>query len=126
MQLEPYADRWGRRLAYEPENECQPGIEQSASDESSLGADLTQIYNDAYQALLGDRHPNGLGQPYQDHCLTTWESINPLLKGVLQTGQAVQLPDQVLSPAKTDIGKSVTVSLPIPLFKMRLVESRAF
>ena len=52
------------------------------------GPDLVQIYNDAYIPILGDKHPDALGQRAADCWPEIWESIGPMLHGVLRTNEA--------------------------------------
>jgi PAS domain S-box-containing protein len=59
------------------------------------GADLVQFYNDAYRPLLGAKHPSALGQRAQDCWYQTWDVIEPILTGVLTTGQATCLENQL-------------------------------
>jgi signal transduction histidine kinase len=56
------------------------------------GPELLQIYNDAYREVLGDKHPDALGQPV----LETWSEIRgeiePLFERVLR-GETVYFED---------------------------------
>lgn len=60
------------------------------------GAELIQFYNDAYAPILGKRHPKALGQRAQDCWPEIWDSIGPMLNGVLATGQATWSEDLLL------------------------------
>jgi hypothetical protein len=42
------------------------------------GADLTLLYNDAWRELIGDKHPEALGQPAKDVFSEIWETIGPM------------------------------------------------
>ncbi|WGV25229.1 PAS domain-containing sensor histidine kinase [Halotia branconii] len=59
------------------------------------GTDLVQFYNDAYRPLLGAKHPQALGQRAQECWCETWDVIEPILTGVLATGQATYLENQL-------------------------------
>ncbi|MEA5507712.1 PAS domain S-box protein [Halotia wernerae UHCC 0503] len=59
------------------------------------GTDLVQFYNDAYLPLLGAKHPGALGQRAQECWCETWDVIEPILTGVLATGQATYLENQL-------------------------------
>ncbi len=59
------------------------------------GADLVQFYNDAYVPLLAAKHPKALGQRAQECWCETWDVIEPILTGVLATGQATSLENQL-------------------------------
>jgi PAS domain S-box-containing protein len=52
------------------------------------GPDLVQIYNDAYTPILGDKHPRAFGQRASDCWPEIWDSIGPMLMGVLETNEA--------------------------------------
>jgi signal transduction histidine kinase/FixJ family two-component response regulator len=62
-----------------------------------LGAeDLFLIYNDAYIAILGDRHPEALGQRGQYAWWDIWQPISPMLASVIATGEATWSHDLML------------------------------
>ena len=52
------------------------------------GPELVQFYNDAYVPILGTRHPGALGQRARDCWPDVWNSVGPMLHGVLETGEA--------------------------------------
>lgn len=52
------------------------------------GRDLIQLYNDAYRPILGPKHPAAFGQRACECWPEIWDSIGPMLDGVLETGQA--------------------------------------
>jgi signal transduction histidine kinase len=60
------------------------------------GTNLIQIYNDAYGALMGAKHPQALGRP----CYEVWSELRPILEpmfeGVLQSGEATWSDDLML------------------------------
>ncbi len=56
------------------------------------GADLVQIYNDGYRALMGERHPAGLGQATRRCWPEVWHINEPLYRRVLD-GEAVSFQD---------------------------------
>ena len=51
------------------------------------GPELINLYNDAYVAVLGDRHPEALGQPAREIWREIWDTIGPEAEEVLRTGQ---------------------------------------
>ena len=59
------------------------------------GADLTSLYNDAYIPILGDKHPDSLGQPYRELWAEIWEQFSPIVDATLQ-GQAQHFLDRPL------------------------------
>ena len=64
------------------------------------GADLVQIYNDAFVRVLGGRHPAGLGQAGRDCWPELWEMIGPMYRGVLDTGVPVFGEDLLFTPTR--------------------------
>jgi len=46
----------------------------------------TALYNDAYWPTIGDKHPKALGQPAKAHWSELWDDLEPLLRGVRETG----------------------------------------
>ncbi|HUO36410.1 MAG TPA: PAS domain-containing protein, partial [Mycobacterium sp.] len=63
-----------------------------------LGAkDLFLVYNDAYIPMLRDKHPAALGRPGRQVWWDIWDSIGPMLTGVLETGTATWSDDLMLT-----------------------------
>jgi PAS domain S-box-containing protein len=60
------------------------------------GPNLILLYNDAWSALIGDRHPGALGQPARAVFPGTWETVGPLLAGVMSGHGAVDRHDRRL------------------------------
>ena len=61
-----------------------------------LGAeDLFLVYNDTYIPMLGDKHPDALGQPGRQVWWDIWDTVGPMLAGVVATGTSdlVRRPD---------------------------------
>src|SRR6478752_1301070 len=52
------------------------------------GPKLIQIYNDPYRALMGCKHPSGLGQPVNECWPEVWDFIEPICAGVLEQGES--------------------------------------
>ncbi|MBF6330431.1 SpoIIE family protein phosphatase [Nocardia transvalensis] len=63
-------------------------------------AELYQIYNDAYLPILGDKHPEALGKSAGEVWWDIWDSIQPMIAGVIATGQATWSNDLML-PVQT-------------------------
>jgi PAS fold len=65
------------------------------------GPELIQIYNDAYQPLLGSRHPLALGQANRVCWPEVWQINQPNFRQVMDTGKPVYLQDQqfVIEPS---------------------------
>jgi signal transduction histidine kinase len=60
------------------------------------GERLTLIYNDAYAALIGGQHPAALGQPCAQLCNELRPILEPLLTGVMQSGETTWSSDLML------------------------------
>jgi PAS domain S-box-containing protein len=52
------------------------------------GPDLGFLYNDAYAPMLGDKHPAGLGQPFQRVWSDIWPDIVPIVDRALSNKSA--------------------------------------
>ena len=60
------------------------------------GAELVMLYNDGYKQILGTKHPAALGAPGQNCWPEIWETIRPMLGGVLERGEATWSDDLLL------------------------------
>jgi signal transduction histidine kinase len=60
------------------------------------GPDYTVLYNDAYSAILGSKHPWALGKKCSECWAEIWETIGPMLDGVVATGEATWSNDLLL------------------------------
>lgn len=58
------------------------------------GPDLIQIYNDGYLALMGNKHPGGLGQRTRDCWPEVWHINQPLYERVWK-GETLTFEDQL-------------------------------
>src|SRR3954453_20551582 len=47
------------------------------------GAELTFLYNDAYAEILGNKHPDALGKPFDVVWPEIWNDIKPLVDQAL-------------------------------------------
>ena len=59
--------------------------------------DLFVVYNEAYIEILDDKHPAALGQPGRNVWWDIWDSIGPMLAGVVATGEATWSRDLMLA-----------------------------
>lgn len=48
------------------------------------GSELTFIYNDAYAAILGGKHPAALGRRFEDVWVEIWEEISPIVAAAME------------------------------------------
>lgn len=60
------------------------------------GRDLIKIYNDAYRPILGNKHPDALGQKGELVWGEIWHLIGPMLHRVLEHGEASPANDMQL------------------------------
>lgn len=60
------------------------------------GNDLVLLYNDAWQPILGTKHPTALGKPGREVWSEIWDIIGAQLRSVLETGQATWSDDMLL------------------------------
>ena len=61
------------------------------------GPQLALLYNDAWSAIVGAKHPWALGRSAKDVWPEIWETIGPLFTHVLTTGEATYREDQLQS-----------------------------
>jgi PAS fold len=60
------------------------------------GPELVKIYNDAYVELIGSKHPWALGRAGREVWPEIWDTIAPLLDGVMHRGEANWADDLLL------------------------------
>ncbi len=60
------------------------------------GKELVLLYNDAWQPILGTKHPHALGRPDREVWTEIWDIIGVQLQSVLATGQATWSEDMLL------------------------------
>ncbi|OBX19057.1 hypothetical protein A9995_07865 [Erythrobacter sp. QSSC1-22B] len=60
------------------------------------GEELSLLYNDAYAAILGEKHPRALGRPFEEVWNEIWDDLTPLVESALQ-GRASWLEDLPLT-----------------------------
>jgi two-component sensor histidine kinase len=58
------------------------------------GPDFVAVYNDAYAPTIGDKHPRALGRPARENWAELWDDLEPLLSGVLTTGETFSAKDR--------------------------------
>ncbi|WP_430791475.1 ATP-binding protein [Actinoplanes sp. G11-F43] len=90
------------------------------------GPNLTQLYNDAYSALIGDKHPAAIGGDVRVTLAEGWDVLEPLIRDAMATGVASWVPALRLlldrsgyreeayfsvshAPARDDAGRTVGV-----------------
>src|SRR5829696_607908 len=60
------------------------------------GPEFVAIYNDSYVPMLGAKHPEALGMRLRDIWPEIWDLLEPMLDGVVKTGQATWHEEQPL------------------------------
>lgn len=61
-----------------------------------VGPGLVYVYNDECACIFGDKHPWALGRPVREVWPEAWDSLEPLLASVLETGRACRRDDLLL------------------------------
>ena len=78
------AEDWSPSLNWSVELILSSGFPMSIR----WGPDLIMIYNDAYAALIGDRHPHALGKPLRDIWPEIYSELGPLNNAILRGERA--------------------------------------
>ena len=60
------------------------------------GREHVQIYNDGYRAVMGVKHPGGLGQRNVECWPEVWDFTAPVYEAVLERGESLTFTDQPL------------------------------
>jgi signal transduction histidine kinase len=60
------------------------------------GPDFNLLYNDAWQPISGDKHPESLGRKGQNVWPEIWDTIGPIFRGVRETGKGAWFEDSPL------------------------------
>lgn len=58
------------------------------------GPEFVALYNDAYAPSIGEKHPRALGRPAIENWRELWDDLEPLLRGVRETGQTFAAKDR--------------------------------
>ena len=67
------------------------------------GSELTQIYNDAFIAVLRERHPAALGQSVRACWADAWHVTGPIFQSVMRTGLATCITDMPITLQTLDV-----------------------
>ncbi|WP_255153124.1 bacterio-opsin activator domain-containing protein [Halorarius halobius] len=82
------------------------------------GDDLTLLYNDLAGDVIGNKHPDALGQPARDVFPEAWDTLGPVHEQVMAGGGATRLEELLLPLERTDEIEDIwwdTSYNPIPL-----------
>ena len=58
------------------------------------GPDHVALYNDAYAPSIGTKHPAAFGRPAREYWAELWDDLEPLLRGVYNTGETFSARDR--------------------------------
>jgi len=71
------------------------------------GPEFVAFYNDAYAPTIGDKHPRALGRPARENWSELWDDLEPLLRGVRETGETFSAKDRPFYIERTGFGETV-------------------
>lgn len=71
------------------------------------GPEYCAIYNDAYAATVGDKHPRSLGRPARAAWSELWDDLEPLLRHVRETGETYSARDRPFYIERAGYGEEV-------------------
>ncbi|MGM0562089.1 MAG: ATP-binding protein [Pseudomonadota bacterium] len=67
---------------------------------TAWGKDFIQVYNDAYNPILGDKHPESFGMPARECWQEIWDFLGPAFEKVRTTQQELTYSSRLLPLAK--------------------------
>ncbi len=71
------------------------------------GDEFVALYNDAYAPTIGDKHPTALGRPACENWAELWDDLEPLLRGVRDTGRTFSASDRPFYIERHGFGETV-------------------
>ena len=71
------------------------------------GPEFVALYNDAYAPSIGEKHPRALGRPAIENWRELWDDLEPLLRGVRETGQTFAAKDRPFYIERHGYGETV-------------------
>jgi len=72
------------------------------------GPQFVALYNQTYAPTIGDKHPHALGRPANEYWGELWDDLEPLLRGVLETGETFSSKDRPFYIERDgDVGETV-------------------
>jgi PAS domain S-box-containing protein len=78
-------------------------LASSSPTRTMWSSDFILIYNDAYRAIPGPRHPKALGKAARDVYKESWPVVGPLLESAFTTGETLFY-EKLLVPLPTSDG----------------------
>lgn len=70
------------------------------------GPQYVALYNDAYAPTIGAKHPKALGRPAQENWSELWDDLEPLLRGVRETGETFSAHDRPFYIERRGLGET--------------------
>ncbi|WP_425930118.1 ATP-binding protein [Pseudomonas sp. NyZ201] len=70
------------------------------------GPQYVALYNEAYVPTIGAKHPHALGRPAIEHWSELWDDLEPLLRGVRETGQTFSATDRPFYIERSGFGET--------------------
>jgi signal transduction histidine kinase len=71
------------------------------------GPEFVALYNQAYAPTIGDKHPRALGRPARENWSELWDDLEPLLRGVRETGKPFSAKDRPFYIERSGFGETV-------------------
>ena len=71
------------------------------------GPEFIALYNDAYAPSIGAKHPAALGRPAVENWRELWDDLEPLLRGVRETGETLAATDRAFYIERHGVGEQV-------------------
>jgi PAS domain S-box-containing protein len=71
------------------------------------GPHYVALYNDAYAPSIGAKHPRALGRPAIENWTELWDDLEPLLRGVRETGETYSAKDRPFYIERHGAGETV-------------------
>ncbi|MDF3863914.1 PAS domain-containing protein [Pseudomonas denitrificans (nom. rej.)] len=71
------------------------------------GPHYVALYNDAYAPSIGGKHPRALGRPAIENWTELWDDLEPLLRGVRETGETFSAKDRPFYIERFGTGETV-------------------
>jgi signal transduction histidine kinase/CheY-like chemotaxis protein len=71
------------------------------------GPEYVALYNDAYAPTIGNKHPHALGRPAREYWTELWDDLEPMLRGVRESGRTFSARDRPFYIERNGAGETV-------------------
>ena len=71
------------------------------------GPEFVALYNEAYAPSIGEKHPRALGRPAIENWAELWDDLEPLLRGVRESGKTFSAKDRPFYIERHGCGETV-------------------